>query len=161
MPRIDAPDELPLILEALRGTHTRSRGEQVSMYALGCFILVSGLVFLISTWRNGIHIVSWPDFLVGILLPISSIVLAFYLYAAGQVRYHIDHEQVDSSAPFGFFTWTMSTSAISAIDYDRGSYDARYLTFIAANGTKRSIVCITSIQAALTALAERLSTAAS
>ncbi len=161
MPRIKAPDEISLILEALRGMHTRSRREQSSMYALAGFLFVSGPIFLISTWRNGFQILNWSDLFVGVFLPISLIVLAFYLYAAGQVRYHIAQEQIDSSAPFGFFTWTIDTSTVTAIDYDRGSYDARYLTFITAQDTKHSIVCITSIQAALKALAERLSTAAS
>src|SRR5690349_8163908 len=104
MPRINAPDELSLILEALRGTHTRSQREQISMYALACFMLVSSFVFLISTWHNGFQIIRWSDIIVGILLPISSIALAFFCYAAGQVRYHIDQEHVDSSAPFGFLT---------------------------------------------------------
>lgn len=161
MPRIDAPDELRLVLEALSGTHIRSRRERISMYSAGCFMLVSGFVLLLNIWRNGIQIGRWQDALVGILLPIGSLFFAVFFYAAGRVRYHIDAEQVTSSAPFGLFRWTMSTATITAIDYDRGSYDARYLTFLTANGAKRSIVCITSVQAALTALAKRLSPAAS
>ena len=161
MPRIDAPDELRLVLEALRGTHTRSRREQISMYSAGCFMLVGGFVLLLSIWRNGIQIGRWQDVVVGILLPIGSLFFTVFFYAAGRIRYHIDAEQITSSAPFGLFHWTMNTATITAIDYDRGSYDARYLTFLTANGTKRSIICITSVQAALTALVERLSTAAS
>lgn len=148
MDRIDTPTEVALFVETLFGTHMRSRRERMSLYGLACLLLLGGLFIGWELWRNGLTLHDWLDG-IAVLLALGSVLLVPYLYAAAQVRYHIAHESITSAAPWGFFTWILPTANIIAIAYERGSYNAHYLTFMTASGKTRSIVCIQSIQTAL------------